>query len=71
MVLPYDRAWKGAFEAIKMEIERAVGDLVLGIEHMGSTSVEGLSAKPHLMPHQMYVCPRRSRDSDNRILRRW
>ena len=45
-VLPYDRAWKTAFEAIKREIESAVGDLVIGIEHVGSTSVEGLSAKP-------------------------
>ena len=46
IVLPYDRAWKTAFEAIKLEIERAVGDLVISIEHVGSTSVEGLSAKP-------------------------
>ena len=46
IVLPYDRVWKAAFEAIKLEIERAVGDLVIGIEHVGSTSVEGLSAKP-------------------------
>ena len=46
IVLPYDRAWKTAFEAIKGEIERAVGDLVISIEHVGSTSVEGLSAKP-------------------------
>ena len=46
VVLPYDRAWKSAFEAIKAEIEDALGDLILGIEHVGSTSVEGLSAKP-------------------------
>ena len=46
IVLPYDAAWKTAFEAIKSELERAVGDLVIGIEHVGSTSVEGLSAKP-------------------------
>ena len=46
IVLPYDRAWKTAFEAIKSELENAVGDLVIGIEHVGSTSVEGLSAKP-------------------------
>ena len=45
-VLPYDRAWKTAFEAIKSELESAVGDLVISIEHVGSTSVEGLSAKP-------------------------
>ena len=46
IVLPYDKAWKSAFENIRQEIEQAVGDLVLGIEHVGSTSVEGLSAKP-------------------------
>ena len=46
IVLPYDRAWKSDFEAIKREIEGAVGDLIIGIEHVGSTSVEGMSAKP-------------------------
>ena len=46
IVLPYNGAWKAAFEAIKGEIESAVGDLVISIEHMGSTSVEGLPAKP-------------------------
>lgn len=46
MVLPYDRAWKSAFEAIKKEIENAIGDLIIGIEHVGSTAVEGMSAKP-------------------------
>jgi len=46
VVLPYDRAWKFAFEEIKREIVGAIGDLIIGIEHVGSTSVEGLSAKP-------------------------
>ena len=46
MVLPYDRAWKTAFEKIKEELDHAIGDLILGIEHVGSTSVEGMSAKP-------------------------
>ena len=45
-VLPYDRAWKSAFEKIKEELDHAIGDLILGIEHVGSTSVEGMSAKP-------------------------
>ena len=45
-VLPYDSAWKTAFEAIRKEIEEAVGDLIVGMEHVGSTSVEGMSAKP-------------------------
>ena len=46
VVLPYDVAWQSAFEKIKGEIEEAIGDLIIGIEHVGSTSVEGLSAKP-------------------------
>uniref|UniRef100_UPI004057C102 GrpB family protein n=1 Tax=Agathobacter sp. TaxID=2021311 RepID=UPI004057C102 len=46
VVLPYDRTWKSDFETIKKEIEDAIGDLIIGIEHVGSTSVEGLSAKP-------------------------
>ena len=46
IVLPYDEAWSSAFEAIKAEIEAALGDLMLRIEHVGSTSVKGMSAKP-------------------------
>ena len=46
VVLPYDKRWKTAFEEIKQELEQAIGDLVIDIEHVGSTSVEGLSAKP-------------------------
>ena len=45
-VLPYDRSWKSDFEAIKREIEDAIGNLTVSIEHVGSTSVEGMSAKP-------------------------
>ena len=46
IVVPYDKAWKSDYEKIKREIESAIGDLIIGIEHIGSTSVEGLSAKP-------------------------
>ena len=46
VVVPYDQAWKNAFEEIKTEIEAEIGDLIIGIEHVGSTSVEGMSAKP-------------------------
>ena len=45
-VLPYDKAWKSDFEKIKSELTRALGDLALEIEHVGSTAVEGASAKP-------------------------
>ena len=46
VVLPYNRTWKSDFEEIKIEIENVVGDFIIGIEHVGSTSVEGMSAKP-------------------------
>ena len=46
VVLPYNPEWKSDFEKIKKEIEVALGELAERIEHVGSTSVEGLSAKP-------------------------
>ena len=45
-VLPYDPAWKEQFEQIKAELLSAVGEYVIAVEHVGSTSVEGMSAKP-------------------------
>ena len=38
-----------------------------GVEHVGSTFVEGVSAKPHLMTHHLYVCPRYSRELHRHI----
>ena len=38
VVLPYDAAWQSAFEKIKGEIEEAIGDLIIGIEHVGGPS---------------------------------
>ena len=46
IVVPYDEAWRSDFEEIKKEIEGAVGELIIDTLHVGSTSVEGLSAKP-------------------------
>ena len=46
MVVPYDAAWALAFEAIAKDIKQALGDLMLGVEHVGSTAVPGLWAKP-------------------------
>lgn len=46
IVLPYDPQWRADFEAIRAELQEAVGELALSIEHVGSTAVEGLSAKP-------------------------
>ena len=46
IVLPYDSAWKTAFEDIRAELDAALGNLAIAIEHVGSTSVVGMSAKP-------------------------
>ena len=46
VVLPYDEAWIEDFLKIEAELKDALGDLAMRIEHVGSTSVPGLSAKP-------------------------
>ena len=46
VVNSYDPIWAKDFIAIRDELNTVLKDLVLGIEHVGSTSVEGLSAKP-------------------------
>ena len=46
VVLPYREEWKADFEKISRELRAALKDLAIEIEHVGSTSVEGLSAKP-------------------------
>lgn len=46
LVLSYQESWKDDFKKIAKELKAALGDLILKIEHVGSTSVQGLSAKP-------------------------
>ena len=45
-IAPYDPAWPDAFERERASIVAALGDLVFATEHVGSTSVPGLGAKP-------------------------
>lgn len=45
-VVPYDATWPSLFEALRERIAGALGTLCIGIEHVGSTSVPGLAAKP-------------------------
>ena len=46
VVLPYDEQWKQDFLKIRTELTNVLGQLTTRIEHIGSTSVQGLSAKP-------------------------
>ena len=45
-IVPYDSAWPAQFEAEATNLRAALGDRALRIEHVGSTSVPGLAAKP-------------------------
>jgi GrpB-like predicted nucleotidyltransferase (UPF0157 family) len=46
LILDYDPAWPALFEAERELLQAAIGDWALAIEHVGSTSVPGLAAKP-------------------------
>ena len=45
-IVDYDSRWPGRFEQHHKAIARALGERALRIEHIGSTSVPGLAAKP-------------------------
>ena len=45
-VVDYDEAWPQRFESLSSLIGAAVGEIALSIEHVGSTAVPGLAAKP-------------------------
>lgn len=46
IVLSYQESWKDDFEKITQELRAVLGELAIRIEHVGSTAVEGLAAKP-------------------------
>lgn len=48
IVVPADTAWPEEFRRIAAPIRTALGDVALRIDHVGSTSVPGLDAKPIL-----------------------
>lgn len=45
-VVPYQPEWRSLFEAEAVLLRSVMGDAALGVEHVGSTAVEGLDAKP-------------------------
>ncbi len=42
----HDPAWANRFAAARSLLHDVLGDLIIGVEHVGSTSVPGLAAKP-------------------------
>lgn len=45
---PYDARWAELFEGERARLRGALGNDILAVEHIGSTSVPGLTAKPIL-----------------------
>ncbi|KYF87465.1 hypothetical protein BE20_25990 [Sorangium cellulosum] len=45
-VVDYDERWPALFDVVARKIRAALGGAALAIEHVGSTSVKGLPAKP-------------------------
>lgn len=44
----YDPLWKKQFAAYAERLRPILGDNLISIEHMGSTSIEGMAAKPQI-----------------------
>jgi GrpB-like predicted nucleotidyltransferase (UPF0157 family) len=46
IVVPYDPAWPALFRQLGARLRDALGGVALRIDHIGSTAVPGLAAKP-------------------------
>jgi putative glutamine amidotransferase len=65
-ISPYDPTWPDRYDAESARIRPALGDQVVRLDHVGSTSVPGLAAKPvvdiqvsvrSMVPRSAYVDP--------------
>jgi GrpB-like predicted nucleotidyltransferase (UPF0157 family) len=61
VVVPYDEAWPSLFKRERIRIQRAIDSWAEQIEHIGSTAVPGLAAKPIL---DILIGVRSLRDAD-------
>jgi GrpB-like predicted nucleotidyltransferase (UPF0157 family) len=47
-IVKFDEQWAETYQSIKQVISKSLNDLIIEIEHVGSTSIRGLGAKPIL-----------------------
>jgi GrpB-like predicted nucleotidyltransferase (UPF0157 family) len=45
-IVTYDPTWPARFAAVAADLRSALGDVAMRIDHIGSTAVPGLAAKP-------------------------
>jgi GrpB-like predicted nucleotidyltransferase (UPF0157 family) len=46
VVVDYDPEWVARFDAVARDLKRALGSTAIRVDHIGSTAVPGLAAKP-------------------------
>lgn len=57
LIQPYKESWPNDFLAICLVIKNALVDIKISIEHIGSTSIPGLAAKPIIDIDIVYYWP--------------
>ncbi len=66
IVVDYDPSWPRVFERLRAEIWPAVSEVASAVEHVGSTAVPGLAAKP-VIDIDVVVPARRLSDGISRL----
>lgn len=67
VIVPYDNEWPQIFLVLRARAAAAIGDLPVDIEHIGSTAVPGLAAKP-IIDLVVAVAPNDISDSIKRLV---
>jgi GrpB-like predicted nucleotidyltransferase (UPF0157 family) len=64
VIRDYDPSWPVVFSKLATAVKSALGSLVVAIEHIGSTAVPGLAAKPiidlDVVLHRPTIFPKRA-----------
>ena len=55
LIVPYDPIWINDFEQIASTLSTTLNGLICGIEHVGSTSIPNLAAKPIIDIDLVYI----------------